>query len=239
MSRLFPETRWGLVKLARDSRSEVAEKALEELWLIYQVPIRKTLQKTCPPSLDPEDLFQDFFLLSRRQQVFQKADHSKGSLRSYLCKALENFLRSKIRYEKSACRDRSREVSIEEVRDDGEFPPDEWDSDRFCRVYDREWARELVESVKETLRVSYQSRGKEDLFLRIFPFLDKLTEEIPEELRSIEDEFSISTENLRVIRSRLKKRFKIAFSEAVRDTTSDEDDWKSENRYLQQVLSDS
>ncbi|MDF1810743.1 MAG: hypothetical protein P1V20_00955 [Verrucomicrobiales bacterium] len=239
MSNFFPDTRWSLVKMARDPRTEVAERALEELWSIYEIPIRKTLQRTCPRGLDPDDLVQDFFLHSRRSKVFERADNNIGSLRSYLGKILENFLRTKIKFEKRECRDRSRLVHIEDIRTDGEFPPEEWDGEQFYRVYDREWATDLVRSVRGKLQDRYRARGKEELFLRLFPFIGTATGEITDELEAIETDLSVSKEHLSVLRSRMRKRFQIAFAEAVRETLPAGEDWEDESKYLRRVLAES
>jgi len=134
----WPETQWSIVINAGGTSEEkrvAIEKLLEAYWpaLKAHLVVRKRLNHS-----DAEDFLQDFFVRKIvEQNIIERADYSRGKFRSFLLKALENFLRDYFR----STTYRNRPVQVPEQE------PDEDVAEPNTDVFDKAWA----------IRVFYQA----------------------------------------------------------------------------------
>ncbi len=96
----FPTTRWSVVDQTLDPDPGTRDLALNTICEIYRGPIYcfirldKTMQGVTRAHAisDAEDLTHDFLVHLKTKKVIQKADRSKGQLRSFLLGCVKNFL---------------------------------------------------------------------------------------------------------------------------------------------------
>lgn len=127
----WPETQWSIVICAKgdsDKKRNAIERLLTSYWPVLQahLVVRKRLDHA-----DAEDFLQDFFLKKIvEQNIVERADYTRGKFRSFILKALENFLRDY--YRSSAYRNRPAQIPEE--------MPGEESAEPIADVFDKAWA---------------------------------------------------------------------------------------------------
>jgi DNA-directed RNA polymerase specialized sigma24 family protein len=90
----FATTRWSVILSCADSgvTTGTAEGALSQLCQTYWRPIFAFICRRGHSVLDAEDLTQDFFLMVLEGKLVGRADPERGRFRTFLLKALSDFL---------------------------------------------------------------------------------------------------------------------------------------------------
>ena len=96
---IFGETRWTLIE--RLQSQHWSESALNELCEIYRPPVLRFICMLGQSEQDAEDLTQDFFLRSLKNELFENADRKCGKLRSFICISLHRFIIDRAREQKA------------------------------------------------------------------------------------------------------------------------------------------
>lgn len=149
--RSFPDTPWYLVpKLGAAVPPEAKREALEKLVTRYRPAFLKHLVVTKRIQInDAEDLAQGFIttrILER--DLIAKAERSKGKLRSFLVRALQNYV-------EDCRRSRGREnlsAELEEGRDVPHPPP--------ADPFDGEWARIVLTRTLDRMKAECSDKGR-------------------------------------------------------------------------------
>ncbi len=132
--RDFPETRWSIVVNAADLDSPERAGALESLVESYLPALRAhlILRRRLQPDM-VEDFVQEFVLKKiLEQNVVSKADSDRGRFRSFMLKALDNFVRDFFRTNKM--HDQLNEFVEESAEDKRHAHAD---------VFEAAWARQV------------------------------------------------------------------------------------------------
>jgi RNA polymerase sigma-70 factor (ECF subfamily) len=142
----FQTTSWTLVVRARSSRDD-----LERLLAVYWSPVYAYLRRQGQSAQDAADLTQGFLTeVVLKRDLIGQADPERGRFRSFLLKALKNFVVDE--YRREAGRNGGRPTAF--VPDDpavlGAAEPSE--ADDPTRAYDRQWATTVLGIVLERLR---------------------------------------------------------------------------------------
>jgi DNA-directed RNA polymerase specialized sigma24 family protein len=168
----FPTTHWTLVARLRSSDGATARRAIEDLCAQYRYPLYCVIRHRGLSHHDSEDALHDFLGKLLRLDSFADADPEKGRLRAFLSVALTRFI-ANWRRDHAV---RAREVGL----DDFSFNQDEevrYQAERFPdhetpeRIFDRQWARELLARVLARLADDYTNRGKRTVFDILSPVL--------------------------------------------------------------------
>lgn len=166
----FPETRWTTILAAR-GRPELRRTVMHELcarrWqALYACARRKGLA-----SDRAEDVVQGLLLQLCEHDFLDRLDPDRGSLRSYLKKALNHYLINEHEREAAAKRGGGRRVlSIDAVEARLPGAPDDPE-----RAFDREWALEVFESALAELEREYAAgarTGPVEVLRALFRFGD-------------------------------------------------------------------
>jgi RNA polymerase sigma factor (sigma-70 family) len=163
--RAFATTHWTVVFGAKDGDTSQAGIALDQLCQAYRAPIYGYLRRHGHNPADAEDLTHDFFAHLLRHEFLEHLENRDGKFRSFLLKFLKHFL-SDVR-DKARARKRGggiEHVSLDsleaEVRDliepSGGLTPDQ--------VYERRWARTVMDRSWGRLRDAYLADGNAELF---------------------------------------------------------------------------
>ena len=162
----FPVTRWTLLQTLREGTAAESEQALAVLCQAYWFPLYAVARSkmTVP---DAEDAVQGFFLSLLKSEIFHRVDEGKGRLRSYLLKSFENYCSGQWRMQARQKRGGETEhinlltLHGAETRYIKHVTADCTDVET---LFNREWARSLLERSLNELREEHASRGQADRF---------------------------------------------------------------------------
>ncbi|MES2596682.1 MAG: hypothetical protein V4662_15170 [Verrucomicrobiota bacterium] len=162
----FPATRWTLLQTLREGTEADVKTALEALCKAYWSPLYIVARQSGLSAHDAEDSVQGFFESVLEHEALLKADQSLGKLRSFLLIAYERY-RIKVWRSKTALK---RGAGVEPVS----FSSVDGAEERFLQIasegadietlYNREWARSVLERSLAALRLDYVSQGQEERF---------------------------------------------------------------------------
>lgn len=236
MSR-FPTTRWTLISEARLDESREARQALEELCTAYWRPLYDFVRASGLDAVDAQDAVQGFFAVFLAREDLHAVDSERGRFRSYLAGAMRNFL--------SDTRDRDRalkrggrvtHVPLELDFEDGErrfraLPSPDPDPER---LFDRQWARTVLDRVLDRLRGDHDRAGQLE---RYEVLIDHVVGPMSGEGYSgAASKLRISEGAAKVAAHRLRSRYLEALREEIADTVADSTEVDAEIRYLLRAL---
>jgi DNA-directed RNA polymerase specialized sigma24 family protein len=164
----FPATRWSVVLTAGGPERPEGRAALTSLCESYWYPLYAYVRRTGHSADEAQDLTQDFIVQMLSGRYIHGADPEKGCFRAFLLTSLKFFL--------SDTRDRNRarrrgggaptlpfEISAAEewyIREPAHAETPE-------RIYERRWARALLDRVLNRLREEFVCHGRLDHFNRL------------------------------------------------------------------------
>lgn len=228
----FPTTRWTLILKASGGFSEKRSEALEELCKAYWPPVYAFIRSRGKPSSEAEDLTQGFFAEFLSKDEFSRVDGEKGKLRTYLLKAVTNFMAK-------THRDQNRQ------KRGGEWAtiPLDWtgvpEENRILEledhltpeiIFERQWAMTVLERVLENLRKRYEEKGKGELF-EALRFVISPGSEGPT-YSEIASRLGLTETAVKVAAFRLRERYALQLRESIADTLLDDSDIESEIQRL-------
>lgn len=239
--RRFPETRWSLVLRAGGEPNEDSRKALAELCRLYQEPLRTFARHIVFNPERAEEVLQSFFLHVVEKDVVGAAKQDKGRFRAFLSTSLRRHAIKQHHHENRVSNGGgATHVDAEDAGlESGEPPAD--------LLFDRLWARELMDRVLARLREEQtradkgKRRGKSKAAL--FEALrDRIGDDDDDEgdrpLREVAAELQMTYGNLRVKLWRLRTRFKALARAEVAETVARPDDIDAELSTLHAAWSD-
>jgi RNA polymerase sigma-70 factor (ECF subfamily) len=230
----FPVTRWTLVMMAADSAKGESRAALASLCESYWYPLYAYIRRRGHTTDEAQDLTQEFFLRVLEGRYFDRADPERGRFRAFLLSALKFFLADE--------RDRHRaqkrgggvaalpfEISNAEALYQREPAHEETPE----RIFERRWARALLDRVLDRLRGEFVRRGRLDHFNRLKPYLlgqqDVAYAELARQLETSEGALKVGIH-------RLRKRYRDLLRAEVAETVTDASQVDGELRYLTAAL---
>jgi len=162
----MPTTQWSLIARLKAGDEEQASAALDELCRAYHYPLYCQIRRRGLSHHDAQDALHEFLCKLLRKEAFGIADAEKGRLRTFLLVALMRFLNS---WQRDQQRQNAREISTEAIAviagAQERFELDEMAHEESPdRLYDRQWAQELMNQVMQRLGDRYQAKGKATLF---------------------------------------------------------------------------
>jgi RNA polymerase sigma-70 factor (ECF subfamily) len=230
----FPTTHWTLIARLKSPDVETARRALDELVAQYHFPLYCVIRRRGLAHHDAEDALHDFLAKLLRLEAFADADAEKGRLRAFLSAALTRFLHNWHRDHAA----RAREVSLEATAPGGDeearyrqesFP----DHETPERLFDRQWARELLGRVLQRLAVQYLERGKLATYTALAPVLQAGGRLRAGEGPRLAAELGLSESTLRVTLHRFLKDFRALLEEEVLQTVATRGEVEAEIAHLQ------
>ena len=229
--RRFPTTHWSLISRLRSGDAKEADDAAKEAFTIYRYPLYGYLRTSGLRHEDAEDVLQAFFERMLRHDFLSRADRERGKLRTFLLSALSRF---KMNFQRGEQRRRQR-VQVEADQwdeDEARYQRDQCSTSETPELYfDRRWAMELIERVRQRLRAQCEARGKSVLHDALAPLLSSALPET-ERFADIAARLAVTENALRVSLSRLRSDFRDLLIEEVKRTLDAGEDAQTEIRYL-------
>ena len=230
-NKQWPETQWSIVINAGDQSEEKRRVAIERLLTAYwpalqaHLVIRKRLDHA-----SAEDFLQDFFLKKIvEQNIVERADYSRGKFRSFILKALENFLRD---YYRSAAY-RNLPAQIPEEMPDQDFTQPSAD------VFDKAWAFRVFYQANELFQqfCEQNNRKQQWQIYRERALRPVFFGEDPRSYEELAKDFDgVNPKQLRNLLSKAKNNFSKSLRVVIRDYVEDESFVEEEINQLLGVL---
>jgi RNA polymerase sigma factor (sigma-70 family) len=231
----FPSTRWSVVLRARGPESQGADQALSELCANYWYPLYAYARRLGKTPAEAEDLAQEFFARLLAKNYLDAADPEKGRLRTFLLTAFKRFLANEWDKERALKRGGGqRPLSIDATRAEDRYVHEPADSLTPDRLYEQQWALNLLEHVLRDLQTQYEERGRGPLFqaLRATITMDGSSASHAELGRQL----SLSESAVKVAVHRLRKRYRELIRAHIATTTASPEDVDEEIQHLFNVF---
>lgn len=226
MKQNFHPTRWTLVQRSL-GQSTAAKQALSELCDIYYQPVHLFILYRVKHPQDAEDLTHAFFEQLLVNNTLQNVDSSMGKFRNYLLGSVKNFIL--LQKEKSTSQKRgggSTSIHIDDVA----LPTD--DNEEHVN-FDRQWAKVVITTATSNLKAEWISKGKEQHFELIKPWLDGGS---AGDLEITAKEMNMTPNALKVYIHRTRVRFRILVRQEIESTLPAEGNVTQELNHLISVL---
>lgn len=231
---IFPRTRWSMVLSARDA--DPATPALEELCITYWRPIYLYIRSRNYAPEAAEDLTQEFFHRLLTKDLLRSVEGpSRGLLRSFLCVLLKRFLADE--YDARMAQKRGGDwkgipidgPEAERLLTNGDIGTDPE------RIFDRQWALDLLHEALESTRADYVEARKGEVFDALKPAISLSSEAAP--YAELAETLDMTEGAVKVAVHRLRQRYRACLLQTLRDTIDDPGDEEAANRELQYLIS--
>lgn len=229
--RRFATTCWTEVLLASEQESPGAREALEHLCRLYWYPIYAHVRYSVKDTHDAEDLTQEFFRLLIEKNYLGAVDRQRGKFRSFLLVAVKRFL---INTHKHATRQKrgggQTHISLDIEQAEGFLQSELASQLSPEEIFDRRWARAVLDRGVVQLREEYSASGRKELFEALGGFLTD--ESRFGDYAEVATRLGMTTSTVAVAVHRLRARYKQLVREAVKPTVADAAEVDDEMKHL-------
>jgi DNA-directed RNA polymerase specialized sigma24 family protein len=163
--RVFVTTHWSVVLRAREKDSPDSQAALERLCRTYWPPLYAYVRRQGFSTHDAQDLTQEFLGRLVQKEWLSHLQDQRGKFRSFLLTFLKHFLsdeRDRANAQKRGGGQTLISLDACEAEERGALGPVHGLSGD--QLYDRRWARAVMDEAARRLREDYIARGKAELF---------------------------------------------------------------------------
>lgn len=232
----FPSTHWTLVVAAGGNHSTVDRSdALEHLCGGYWNPIYAFIRRRGHTPEQAQDLTQQFFLRILDGAFFERANPEKGRFRSFLLGSVQNFLSDANDSANAQKRGGGMlPVSFEFGTGEANYALEPRHTETPERIFQRNWARTVLERVMGNLSNEFQSHDKLELFHRIRPYLTGDGELKYAELCAT---LQLTESGLKSAIRRMRQRYREFLRAEVTSTVADPSEVDDELRFLLRAVS--
>jgi DNA-directed RNA polymerase specialized sigma24 family protein len=231
----FPTTHWTLVQIVQGRDKKQAALALEDICSRYWYPVYAFLRRSDRSHADAEDLTQMLFQHLVADESLQQVRQERGRLRNFLIGTLKRLLSDHARHEKAAKRGGgAMMLSLDEMDAESRYTHEPKDLQDPERLYDRAWAMQLIESVRNALRDSFLKTGRKAEFDALEPYLG--WEDAPAPYAELAARFGSNETAARVLVHRLRQKFRQLLQAEISKTVVNPEDIEAELSWLRQVL---
>jgi RNA polymerase sigma-70 factor (ECF subfamily) len=232
----FPQTRWSIVQRARsDEPTAETRRALEDICSGYWLPIYAFIRRSGVRPVEAEELTQEFLLRLSQGDFLDHADRERGKLRTFLLGCVKHFLASQRRTANRQKRGGGvAPVSIDQAVAEHGYAAEPADDLTPDAIFERRWAKSLMEQVMAALAAEMDKEGKRALFDALLPFTH--LEAKPATLEETAAKLGMNEAAVKMAISRLRGRLRDRLREAVAETLGPDDDLEAEMMHLRSLL---
>jgi RNA polymerase sigma-70 factor (ECF subfamily) len=227
----FPTTRWSRVVAAGGRAAPEARQALAELCAAYWYPLYAFIRRKGWNPEDALDGTQDYFAALLEKRTVAAADPSKGRFRSFLLTDCTHFLAHRRERDRAAKRGGGIAPLSIDIRDaEGRYLREPAHSLTPERLFQRDWALELLDGVLARLRREYEHSGRAATFEALKCVLTADSPSVPH--AELAARLGTTPGAAQVAVHRLRKRYRALIREAIAATVVDRAEVESEIREL-------
>jgi DNA-directed RNA polymerase specialized sigma24 family protein len=235
-ARLFPTTRWSLIRSSAGGNDAQADAALSELCRVYWYPVYVFIRIRGAPADDAQDLAQEFFVHLLTRRFFAAAQPEGGRFRAFLAVSLKNFLTDQT--ERRGAQKRGGGLTMVPIDLSGaeeRFSHEPVHAETPERIFDRQWALALVSQTYDQLREALNREGRGTLFQHLQAFLPGGDD--PSASANLPRDLGMTENAIKVAIHRLRRRYRELLRANVSHTLSDPGKVDDEIRFLLSSLS--
>jgi RNA polymerase sigma factor (sigma-70 family) len=235
MKGRFPSTSWSLVLAAGRSEVEGSEEALATLCRVYWYPLYAYARRCGFGPEEARDLTQGYYAKLLEKHYLRDARRERGRFRSFLLASFRHYV--------SNARDRERALRrgggiailpIEMETAEGLYALEPQDDSTPERIFEKRWARTVLERALSRVRSEFDAAGKAAHFQSMKVFLSG--EDAPGSYAERAARLGMTEGAYKVAVHRLRKSFQKALQGEIADTLERPEDVEKEIRFLFQVL---
>lgn len=230
----FPTTHWSEVQAAVSANTPVDHNALASLCQKYWTPLYRLARRRVRSTHEAQDLVQGFFGMVLDGQKLSTADPGRGRFRSFLRVAFLNFHAKEREKQRATKRGGNRKILSLDFDRENQLSIEPTDVTTAERLYEREWAENLLRLVYSMLQGEYEAREKGRDFQALSVCISS-GEEVS--YGEISEALGCTPEAARMAASRLRCRFRELLRSEIRNTVSSADQVNDEIRLLIDIFS--
>ncbi len=228
-------THWSVVLEASAAGSPCAAEALEQLCRTYWYPLYAFVRRRGYGATEAEDLTQEFFAHLLRRNFPAGIRPEGGRFRSYLVTALQHFLINEWENARAQKRGGGQPVySLQALNAEDRYQLEPADHMTPEALFDRRWAAELLERVRQRLRSEYIAVGKGDAFDRLQPCLTGAELALP--YAELAGQLGCSESGVKMAVHRMRRRYGQLLRQEISQTVARPEDVEEEIRALLAAL---
>jgi RNA polymerase sigma-70 factor (ECF subfamily) len=231
----FKPTHWSVVLATRDEDGPEARDALERLCRTYWFPLYAYVRRRGYSHEEAEDLTQAFLAHLLERNRIARADPQRGRFRSFLLAAMQNFLADHWDRLKAQKRGgRAPMVAWDSMSAESRYRSEAADPHTPEDLYQRQWAKALLEAVFERLRQEFEAQGKARLFAQLKVCLTQSRAQIP--YGRLAAALDVGEAAVRMAVHRLRQRYRDLLRAEIARGLADPAEIEEELRDLRRVL---
>jgi RNA polymerase sigma-70 factor (ECF subfamily) len=230
----FATTHWSLVLRAGQRGDPASDDSLAALCERYWFPLYVYVRRRCDADR-AQDLTQEFFVRLLEKNVLAAASPERGRFRSFLLASMKNFMANAHDREQAAKRGGGRKsLSFDIASGESRLSIEPVDDLTPEKIFQRQWALTLLETVVARLQEEFTQAAKERQFEllkgaltgdRAFP-----------NYAAVAAELGLSEDAARQAAHRLRKRYRELLRAEVADTVADPGEVDEEIQSLFEAL---
>lgn len=213
----FVTTRWSQILDTIDARSESKASSLAYVCEAYWYPLYAHARRRLKDEEKAKDAVQGFLADTLAREALSRVSPEHGRFRSFLLRALDNFLS----HERDHARAMKRGGSVPPISIDEQLASEYWQHEPIDprspdRLYDRAWALMVLDLTVARLARDFELQGRIELFVRLREHLFGEADRVPYE--RIAQEANLSVVAVKSTMHRLRGRYRILLRAEVAKT---------------------
>ncbi len=231
----FATTRWTVVLKAAHSDTTLARSALAELCRTYWFPLYAYVRRRGYGAHDAEDLTQGFFARLLKLESLGSVRRERGKFRAFLLASMKHYLADE--WDRASAQKRAVEktVSLDAEMAKRRYSSGAVDPLTPERLFERQWALTLLESVLQRLSGEYEASGRGELFNELRFAITGDRNAVP--YTTIATRLGMTQEAVRVAVHRLRQRYRQILRQEVGQTVENASEVADELAALRRILS--
>lgn len=220
---------------AGNQDSPDCQAALASLCQAYWLPLYSFVRRSGFSVEDAQDLTQAFFENVLQRDYLARADQARGRFRTFLLTSLQNFVRNeRIRAGAQKRGGGQTILSWDALEAESRYAAEPLDHASPDQVFDRRWARTLMERALDGLVAEFSRTGRAELFHRLKVYL--VSNRATDSYAELAEELGLTTGALKVTIHRLRQRYRelvrAEIAQTVADPTSVDDEMRQLAKFL-------
>jgi len=184
---------------------------------------------------DAEDLTQGFFARLLQLESLADVRREKGRFRSFLLAGMNHFLSDQRDRALAKKRGARLTISLDSREAETRYGREPANTTTPERLFERQWALTLLETVVQRLRREYEAGGKGESFLELRFAITGDKSDVP--YVELAERLEVSEEAVRVAVHRLRQRYRQLLREEIANTVTTEEEIVDELQSLCRILS--